>query len=132
MVSTSDWNAGGPVLIPGRSRLVILGVKKNSGRRLTLLNCVADHVMLCVTHFCLVRKKYPNVAQVGLCVHLRAKHASASADLKERRRRKRSPPVRLDQRCRHLLNLVSQKRRWRVCRIVVTSQWVCSRIPRWR
>ena len=48
MVNASDRNDGGPGLKPGRSRVVIFGMK-TSGRRLTLLNSAAVCVELCDT-----------------------------------------------------------------------------------
>ena len=45
---------------------------------------------------------------VGLCVYLRAKYASASADIEGKKKTEENgPPVRSDQRCRHLGNLTS-------------------------
>ena len=49
VVSASDWHAGGPALIPRRSKRVIFAIKANR-QRLTLLNCAAGGAMLCATH----------------------------------------------------------------------------------
>ena len=49
MDGAPDWHAGGPGLIPGRSRPDIFGIKAN-GQRLTSLNCAAGRAMLHATH----------------------------------------------------------------------------------
>ena len=49
MGNESDCHAGGPGLIPRRSKPVIFGIKTNRPR-LILLNCAAGGAMLCVTH----------------------------------------------------------------------------------
>ena len=49
MVSESDWHAGGPGLIPRRSKTDIFGIKTNR-QRLTLLNSAAGGAMVCATH----------------------------------------------------------------------------------
>ena len=49
MVSASDWNSGGPGLIPRRSKSDIFGIKTNK-QRLTLLNSAAGGAMVCATH----------------------------------------------------------------------------------
>ena len=49
VVSASDWHAGGPGLIPRRSKTDIFGIKTNR-QTLTLLNSAAGGAMVCATH----------------------------------------------------------------------------------
>ena len=110
MVSASDRNNGGPGLIHGRIRFVIFGIK-TSGRRLTLLNCAVGNVSMyhAYRHASYIktstrmshRPVYPDT-MVIICVYLRAKYASPSADIEVQKKNTQEsapPPVRLlDQR----------------------------------
>jgi len=49
VVSASDWNAGGPGLIPRRSKHAMFGIETNR-QRMTLFNCAAGGAMLCARH----------------------------------------------------------------------------------
>ena len=109
VVSAFDWNAGGPGLIPGCSLADTFGIRTN-GQRLTFMNCAVCRAVPC-TLTCLVYT-LSRMSQIPLChnttvdlsVFIMAKHASASVDLKERKRILNSvPSLRLDQRCRNLV-----------------------------
>ena len=133
VANASDWNAGAPGWLPGRSRPDVFGITAN-GHRLTSLNCAAGRAQ-CYTPCtlkCLVSyiKSSPlshsqlyHDTPVVLCVYLMANYFNALQTSKEsrKRRKKTPPPSSLRSPMPPSWNLTSYERRWRVCCIVVTS-----------
>ena len=125
------WCSG--FITPGRSRPDIFGLKLN-GESLTLLNLIgviphAHWLASCIkstrmSHW----PSYHNTTVVlCVCTLLRnrlaqEKHWKNEVKVEESAS---PPPVCLDQRRRHLEIWRRRERKWRVCRIVVTSRYCC-------